>query len=90
MGRQTEKKKDRKKDRVTGLGRRTRQEAVKWKNMTALRFKTGEGGGTSDTPDLLSGLSWVSAMAYRVMAEKGRKQGQAGYNSHKKLQLCPP
>ena len=36
----------RKKDktgRVTGLGRRTREEIVKWNQMTALRFQTGEG-----------------------------------------------
>ena len=27
--------------RVTGLGRRTRQEIAKWNQMTALRFQTG-------------------------------------------------
>ena len=26
---------------VTGLGRRTREEVVKWNQMTALRFRTG-------------------------------------------------
>ena len=29
------------KDRVIGLGRRTREEMVKWNQMTALRFQTG-------------------------------------------------
>ena len=28
-------------ERVLGLGRRTRQEIVKWNQMTALRFQTG-------------------------------------------------
>ena len=38
---------------VTGLGRRTREERVKWNQMTALRFETG--GETSDIPGLPSG-----------------------------------
>ena len=29
-------------ERVTGLGRRTREEIAKWNQMTALRFQTGE------------------------------------------------
>ena len=29
-------------ERVTGLGRRTRQETAKWNQMAALRFQTGE------------------------------------------------
>ena len=41
-------KKD-KTERVTGLGRRTRDELVKWNQMTALRSKRGE---TSDIPGL--------------------------------------
>ena len=39
---------DRKKDkieRVTGLGRKTRQAIVKWNQMTARRFQTGSGVG---------------------------------------------
>ena len=28
-------------ERVTGLGRRTREEIAKWNQMTALRFQTG-------------------------------------------------
>ncbi len=28
-------------ERVTGLGRRTREEIAKWNQMTALRFHTG-------------------------------------------------
>ena len=39
MDRQAEKDKT---DRVTGLGRRTREEIAKWNQMTALRFQTGE------------------------------------------------
>ena len=34
-------------DRVTGLGRRTREEIAKWNQMTALRFQTGERHQTS-------------------------------------------
>ena len=37
-GQQAEKDKT---ERVTGLGRRTRQEIAKWNQMTALRFQTG-------------------------------------------------
>ena len=37
MDQQAEKDKT---ERVTGLGRRTREERAKWKQMTALRFKT--------------------------------------------------
>ena len=39
-------KKDKTK-RVTGLGKKTREEIVKWNQMTALRFKTGERHQTS-------------------------------------------
>ena len=34
-------------ERVTGLGRRTREEIAKWNQMTALRFKTGRRHQTS-------------------------------------------
>ena len=37
---QAAKKKIRQK-KVTGLGRKTREETVKWNQMTALRFQTG-------------------------------------------------
>ena len=40
-------------ERVTGLGRRTREEIVKWNQMTALRLQTG--GEISDIPGLPSG-----------------------------------
>ena len=40
-------------ERVTGLGRRTREEIAKWNQMTALGFQTG--GDTSDIPGLPSG-----------------------------------
>ena len=36
-------------ERVTELGRRTREEIAKWNQMTALRFQTG--GETSDIPE---------------------------------------
>ena len=42
--------KQKKIERVTGLGRRTREERAKWNQMTALRFQTG--GETSDIPGL--------------------------------------
>ena len=38
MGQQAEKDKI---ERVTGLGRRTREAIAKWNQMTALRFQTG-------------------------------------------------
>ena len=34
-------------ERVTGLGRRTREEIAKWNKMTALRFQTGRRHQTS-------------------------------------------
>ena len=37
-----------------GLGRKTREEIVKWNQMTTLRFHTG--AETSDFPDLPSGV----------------------------------
>ena len=42
-----------KKERVIGLGRKTREETEQWNQMTALRFQTGE--ETSDIPGLPSG-----------------------------------
>ena len=44
MVQQTKKDKTR---RVTGLGRRTREEIAKWNQMTALRFQTGRRHQTS-------------------------------------------
>ena len=46
-------KKD-KTERVTGLGTKTREEIVKWNQMTTLRFHTG--AETSDFPGLPSGV----------------------------------
>ena len=40
MDQQVGKKKEDKTERVIGSGRRTREETVKWNQMTALRFKT--------------------------------------------------
>ena len=42
-------------ERVTGLGKTTREEIGKWNQMTALRFLTE--GGTSDIRGLPSGVS---------------------------------
>ena len=56
MGQQAEKattKKD-KTETVTGLGRRTREEIVKWNQMTAPRFQTG-GGDIKTSPASLRG-----------------------------------
>ena len=50
-GQQAEKDKT---ERVTGLGRRTREEIAKWNQMAALRFQTGERHQTS--PASLRGL----------------------------------
>ena len=44
-------------ERVTGLGRRTREEIAKWNQMTALRFQTGGRGGPSDIPGLPLGVN---------------------------------
>ncbi|WP_419629635.1 hypothetical protein [Thiolapillus sp.] len=41
-------------ERVTGLGRRTREEIAKWNQMTALRFQTG--GRHQTSPASLRGL----------------------------------
>ena len=54
------KKKKDKTDTVTGLRRKTREERVKWNQMTALRFQTG--GDTSDITSLIS-----------LQGHKGRK-----------------
>ena len=43
-------------ERVTGLGRRTREEIAKWNQMTALRFQIG--GRHQTSPASLQGL-WV-------------------------------
>ena len=40
-------------ERVTGLGRRTREEIAKWNQMTALRFQTG--GKHQTSPASLQG-----------------------------------
>ena len=42
-------------ERVTGLGRRTREEIVKWNQMTAPRFRTG--GRHQTSPASLRGIS---------------------------------
>ena len=49
-------------ERVTGLGRRTKEEIAKWNQMTALRFQTG--GKASDIPGLPSGGSWTENLEF--------------------------
>ena len=51
-GQQAEKDKT---ERVTALGRRRREEIVKWDQMTALRFKTG--GRHPTSPAFLRGTT---------------------------------
>ena len=51
-GRQAENDKT---ERVTGLGRRTREEIAKWNQMTALRFQTG--GRHQTSPASLQGMT---------------------------------
>ena len=53
MGQQEEERKKYKRERVTGLGRRTREEIVKWNQTTALRFDTG--GRDQKSPASLRG-----------------------------------
>ena len=55
MDQQAEKKKKKDKtERVTGLGRRTREAIAKWNQMTALRFQTG--GRHQTSPASLPGV----------------------------------
>ena len=53
MDQQTEKDKT---ERITGLGRRTREDIAKWNKMTALRFQTG--GRHQTSPAYLRGACW--------------------------------
>ena len=53
-------------ERVTGLGRRTKEEIVKWNQMTALRFQTE--GKTSDIPGLPSGASSATHTTSYIMS----------------------
>ena len=41
---------EKKTERVAELGRRTREEIVKWNQMTTLRIKTGRGRGETSDP----------------------------------------
>ena len=47
-------------ERVTGLGRRTREEIAKWNQMTALRFQTG--GRHQTSPASLRGPWWEAEL----------------------------
>ena len=63
MDQRTEKYKT---ERVTRLGRRTREEIAKWNQMTALRFQTG--GRHQTTPGLPSGDN-TSVLAIEYVQE---------------------
>ena len=59
MDQQTEKDKT---ERVTGLGRRTREEIAKWNQMTALRFQIG--GRHQTSPASLRGNTGEKSMLF--------------------------
>ena len=63
MDQQAEKKD--KTERITGQGRKTREEIVNWNQMTALKFQTG--GETSDIPGLPSGVSCEKAILKSII-----------------------
>ena len=63
-------KKD-KTERVTGLGRRTREKIVMWNPMTALRFQTW--GETSDITGLPSGYKQNKQTKNQIKKEMGQK-----------------
>ena len=59
--------------RVTGLGRRTREEIAKWNQMTALRLQTW--GETSDIPGLPSGAWTTGFFTCAQMLKHATAQG---------------
>ena len=66
-----QKKKD-KTERVTGLGRRTRAEIVKWNQMTALRFQTSDITGLPSTDKMKGenlGMESVLLPALRYLGQ---------------------
>ena len=52
-------------ERVTGLGRRTREEIAKWNQMTARRFQTG--GRHQTSPASLRGATTTKAIIIIIM-----------------------
>ena len=52
-------------ERVLGLGRRTREEIVKWNQMTTLRFQTGD--ETTDTPEEAKKLHLTTLWCHAVI-----------------------
>ena len=54
---------EKKTERVAELGRRTREEIVKWNQMTALRFQTGERHQTS--PASIRGVARTQVCHHR-------------------------
>ena len=57
-------------ERVTGLGRRTREERAKWNQMTALRFQTGGRHQTSPASLRGSKRGYVLEQLYAYMAKE--------------------
>ena len=74
MGQQAERKD--KTERVTGLDRKTREEIVKWNQMTALRFHTG--GRHQTSPASLRGLFNRKSEKETDNKEEDEKKGQRG------------
>ena len=68
-------------ERVTGLGRRTREEIAKWNQMTALRFQTG---GRQTSP---ASLQIMAAPAFNFNQYKHFKQQPVKHNAGQK---CEP
>ena len=76
-------------ERVTGLGRRTREEMVKWNQMTALRFQTGGRHRTSPASlrgpakqsALLEGMSIVNKM-------EGQRKSVADLTGRQRVRPC--
>ena len=65
-------------ERVLGLIRRTREEIVKWNQMTALRFQTG--GETSDIPGLPSGGVVVVVIFFFNPMSSYKKPSQSNWD----------
>ena len=51
-------------ERVIGLGRRTKEEIVKWNQMTVLRFQTG--GRHQTSPASLRGINFLETRPKKV------------------------
>ena len=61
-------------ERLTGLGRRTREEIAKWNQMTALRFKTG--GRHQTSPASLRGVCEEDKEQSHSVTEEDKNKSQ--------------